>query len=89
MILFGTTGLPVGTAEVSLPDLDCSSLIATGLQPDSLYEITLNGLNVSTSTATVLPGVSAGTQRLRANAKGILLLDRNDLKNLRLRLTRV
>jgi hypothetical protein len=89
MILFGTTGSPVGTAEVSLPDLDCNSLIATGLQPDSLYEINLNGLNVSTSAATVLPGVSAGTQRLRANAKGILFWERNDFKNLRLRLTRV
>jgi hypothetical protein len=89
MILFGTTDSPVGTAEVSLPDLDCNSLIATGLQPDSLYEINLNGLNVSTSVATVLPGISAGAQRLRANAKGILLWQRNDLKDLRLRLTRV
>jgi hypothetical protein len=37
----------------------------------------------------VLPGVSAGTLRARANSKGILRLERRDLGNLRLRIARV
>jgi len=89
MVLFSATGNAIAAAEVSLLDLDCTSLLLTGLQPDAVYEFNLGGLNVSTSPTAVLPGVSAGTERLRANSKGILRLDRRDLGNLRLRIARI
>lgn len=89
MVLFSASGNPIAAAEVSLPDLGCTSLLLTGLQPDAVYELNLGGLNVSTSPNAVLPGVSAGTERLRANSKGILRLERHDLRNLRLRIARV
>jgi hypothetical protein len=88
MVLFNTTGTAIANAEVSLPDMACDSLILTGLQPDTLYELNLGGLNATSVPAPVLPGVSAGTHRLRANSKGILRLENHDLKNLRLRIAR-
>jgi len=53
-----------------------------------MYELNLGGLNATAVPAVVLPGVSAGTHRLRANSKGILRLENHDLKNLRLRIAR-
>jgi hypothetical protein len=69
--------------------LACESLILTSLQPNAVYELNLGGLNVSSSPNAVLPGVAAGTERIRANSKGILRLERRDLANLRLRFARV
>jgi hypothetical protein len=89
MVLFNATGVAIANAEVSLPDLNCDSLILTGLQPDAIYELNLGGLNATSVPGVVLPGVSAGTHRLRANSKGILRLENHDLKNLRLRITRL
>jgi heparin/heparan-sulfate lyase len=89
MVLFSSAGPVVDRGEVSLPELGCEALIVTGLQPDSVYELNFGGLNVSSSPNAVLPGVSAGTERLRANSKGILRLERRNLENLRLRIARV
>lgn len=89
MALFSSTGSVVSTGEVSLPDLGCETLIITGLHPDSVYELNLGGLNVSSSPAAVLPGVSAGTLRVRSNAMGVVRVKRQGLGNLRLRLARV
>ena len=89
LVLFSATGAPIADAEVSLPDLTCESLILTGLQPDAVYELNLGGLNATSVPGVVLPGVSAGTEKLRANAKGILRVSRPDLKNLRLRIARL
>jgi len=54
-----------------------------------MYELNFGGLNASTVPGTVLPGVSAGTEKLRTNAKGVLRSERKDLANLRLRIARV
>jgi hypothetical protein len=54
-----------------------------------MYELNLGGLNATSVPAAVLPGVSAGAERLRANSKGILRVARPDLKNLRLRIARI
>ena len=88
-VLFSTAASPVIIGEVSLPDLACDSLLITGLQSDALYELNFGGLNVSPSPGAVLPGVSAGTERLRSNSKGVLRLERRALGNLRLRIARV
>jgi len=74
---------------VSLPDLTCDALIASGLQPDALYELSFSGPNVSSSPASVPPGVLVDTVRLRANNKGVLRLEKPHLGNLRLRIGRI
>jgi hypothetical protein len=89
MVLFSSTSSPVSIGEASLPDLACESLIITSLQPDSLYELNFGGLNVSASPTAVLPGVSAGTLRVRTNAKGVVRVERRSLGNLRLRIAQV
>jgi hypothetical protein len=89
IVLFSTVGSMVSSGEVSLPDSACESLIITSLQPNSVYELNFGGLNLSSSPKAVLPGVAAGTERSRANSKGILRLERRDLANLRLRLARL
>ncbi len=87
VVIFSATDSAVGSAEISLPDLGCDSLIFTGLCSNCYYEMNLGGLNVSSSPAAVLPGVTAGTERLRANSKGILRLERPP-GNLRLRIAK-
>jgi hypothetical protein len=89
MVLFSTAATAVSSGETSLPDLPCDSLIITGLEPNSVYELILGGLNVSSLPNAVLPGVSAGSERIRSNDKGILRWERRDLRNLRLRIARV
>ena len=89
MVLFGASGSSVDAGEVSLPDIACDSLIITSLEPNSVYELNFGGLNVTASPGAVLPGVSAGTERVRANSKGILRVVGRKLDNLRLRLGRV
>jgi heparin/heparan-sulfate lyase len=89
IVLFSTTGSVANSGEVSLPDLACESLILTSLQPNAVYELNLGGLNVSSSPNAVLPGVATSTERIRANSKGILRIERRDLANLRLRFARV
>jgi hypothetical protein len=86
MVLFSAGGSGVDFGEVSLPDLACDSLIISGLQPESVYELNLGGLNVSSSSSAVLPGVSAGTQQVRSNSKGVLRIEGRGLGNLRLRI---
>jgi hypothetical protein len=88
-VLFGSTGAPISNAEASLPDVACDSILLTGLHPDAMYELNLGGLNATNVKDAVLPGVSAGAERLRANSKGILRMQRGDLKNLRLRIARI
>jgi hypothetical protein len=89
MVLFSTAGASITSGEVSLPTLACESLIITSLSPNSLYELNLGGLNVTSSPNAVLPGIIAGTERVRSNAKGVLRLEGKNLTNLRLRITRV
>lgn len=89
IVLFSSAGSTLSSGEVSLPDFACSSLLITSLYPDSVYELNFGGLNVSSSPAAVLPGISAGRLRVGANAKGVLRMERSDLSNLRLRIARI
>jgi len=89
MVLFSTAGLMVSAGEVSLPDLGCQSVIITSLQPNCVYELNFSGLNLTSSPKAVLPGVAAGAERIRANSKGVLRVERRDLADLRLRIARV
>ena len=89
IVLFAATGTVARAGEVSLPDLPCDALFASGLQPDALYELIFSGPNVSSSPAPVPPGVLVDTVRLRANNKGVLRLEKPHLGNLRLRIGRI
>ena len=89
MVLFSSTNSPVMIGEVSLPNLSCESLIISSLQPETVYELNFGGLNVSSASNAVLPGVSAGTERVRTNSKGVLRIERRPLDNLRLRVARI
>ena len=88
-VLFSTSDTASQGGEVSLPDLACDSLIVSGLLPDTVYELSFTGLNVSSSPAAVLPGVLADMLRLRTNGKGVLRLEKTNLGNLRLRIARI
>ena len=87
--IFGTSDSPAQEGEVSLPDVACDSLIASGLLPDTIYELSFTGPNVSSSPAAVLPGVLADQLRVRTNSHGVLRLEHAHLRNLRLRIGRV
>ena len=89
MVLFSTAGLIVSSGEMSFPDLACDTLIITSLEPNCVYELNFGGRNISSSPKAVLPGVAAGTERIRANSKGVLRVEHQDFANLRLRLVRV
>jgi hypothetical protein len=86
MVLFSSASGVVEAGEVSLPELGCDSLIITGLQPESVYELNFGGLNVSSSPAAVLPGVSAGTEHVRTSSSGVMRIVRRQLGNLRMRI---
>jgi hypothetical protein len=88
-VLFCSAGATVHEGEVSLPDLGCTSLMITSLEPEAIYELNFGGLNVSPSATAVLPGADAGTLRLRTNAKGIVRVEGRELSNLRLRIARI
>ncbi len=72
MVLFSAAGLRPWTSEkYRYPTLACDSLIITGLQPESVYELNLGGLNVSSvtrgSTARGFGGHSAGSIELQGS----------------------
>ena len=74
---------------MSLPDVACDSLIAFGLLPDTIYELSFTGSNVSSSPTAVLPGVLADMLRLRTNGQGVLRLEHSHFGNVGLRIARV
>jgi len=64
-------------------------LLITDLQPDSVYELNIAGLNITQSPSAVQPGIPVSTLRIRSNEKGIVRADVRRLGNLRLRIARV
>ena len=89
VVLFGASGNAIDHAEVSLPGLACDSLLLTDLQPESVYELSFSGLNVSDSPDATLPGVLTSVFQERANANGVLRIENRHLENLRFRVARV
>jgi hypothetical protein len=75
--------------EVYFPNLACESLIVSGLQPDTVYELSFTGPNVAVSPESALPGVLIDMLRLRSNSKGLMRLDRPCCGDLNLRIARV
>jgi hypothetical protein len=88
-VLFASSDSAPHGGEVSLPNLSCDSLIASGLQPDTVYELSFTGPNVPSSSASALPGVLTDMLRLRSNSQGVLRLEKPHCGDLRLRIARV
>lgn len=88
-VLFCSEGSVLNRGEVSLPDLGCDSLILTSLHPESIYELSFSGLNVSDSPTAALPGVLTDVVRIRSNNKGVARIEKQHFDNLRLRIARV
>ncbi len=89
VVLFGASGRAVDHAEVSLPELACDSLLLTGLQAESAYELSFSGLNVSDAQGATLPGVLKDVLQSRTNAKGVLQIENKHFENLRLRIAQI
>ncbi|MBS1851581.1 MAG: heparinase II/III family protein [Acidobacteria bacterium] len=87
-VLFSASGNRIDQAEVSLPGLACHSLLLTGLQPGALYELSLSGLNVSDAPDATLPGVLKNVLHARANEKGVLRMEGENFREIRLRIAR-
>jgi hypothetical protein len=89
VVLFRSSGHAIDQAEVSLPGLACDSLLLTGLHPESIYELSFSGLNVTDAPDATLPGVLKDVASSRANEKGILQIENKHFQNLRLRIARI
>jgi len=88
-VLFATSESASRGGEVSLPELPCTSLTLSSLQPNAVYELCFYGPNVPSPPAAALPGVETDLLRIQTNPHGILRLDKGLSGNLRLRITRV
>jgi hypothetical protein len=89
MVLFGSAKTTISRGEASLPDLACSSLLITSLEPESVYEVSFSGLNVSDSPTATLPGVLKDVLHILTNDKGVLQIENQHLGNLRVRLAKI
>ena len=85
-VLFARSESASRGGEVTLPELPCTSLTLSSLQPNSVYDLRFYGPNVSSSTAAALPGVETEALRVQTNPHGILRIDRKISGNLRLRI---
>jgi hypothetical protein len=75
-VLFATSESASRGGEVSIPEIECTSLIASSLEPNTVYELRFYGPNVSTSPAAALPGVETVQFRITTNRSGVLRLDK-------------
>lgn len=87
-LLFAHGALPLLNGEVTLPGLPCASLLASGLDPNAIYEIRVTGPNIASSSKAAAPGIPLKTIRTRANGKGIARIELDNPGNVRLRISR-
>lgn len=74
-VIFATSESAKHGGEVSLPQIQCTSLIASSLQPNTVYEVRLYSPNVSSSSSSAPPGIQTEQWRVRTNDSGVLTLD--------------
>jgi heparin/heparan-sulfate lyase len=88
-ILFSTSESSRLGGEVSLPDIRCTSLIASRLQPNTFYEMRFYGPNVSSSPAAAPPGVETDHLSVETNRAGVLRLQKAMTGNLGIHIVRL
>jgi len=89
MALFNTAGSPLVEGEASLPALACKNLYLTGLKENARYEVIFAGPNITTPTSVAGPGIAVKTEHLRANDKGVAMLEVDGAHAVRLRFQQV
>jgi Heparinase II/III-like protein len=89
MALFSTGDSPLMEGEVTLPAVACRKLYLTGLKENARYEIILSGPNITTPTSIAAPGVVVKTEQIRANDKGVAVLDVDGTNTVRLRFQQI
>jgi hypothetical protein len=89
MALFSTGDSPLVEGEATLPAIACKKLYLTGLKENARYEIIFAGPNITTPTSIAAPGVAVKTEHIRANNKGIAMLDVDGGHTVRLRFQQV
>ena len=87
--MFNTTDSALVEGEVSLPALACKNLYLTGLTENARYEVIFAGPNITTPASIAGPGVTVQTEHLRANDKGVAILDVDGAHTARLRFQQV
>jgi len=88
-ILFSTSESARLAGEVSLPDIRCTSLMASRLQPNTVYEVRFYGPNVSSSPTAAPPGVETHHLRVETNSAGVLRLEKAITGNVRIHIARL
>jgi len=67
-----TTELPVVSGEVTVPDVNSETLIATGLKPESKYQLDLTGGKTKTWGGGLFQGVHLWTTTAETDRSGVL-----------------
>jgi len=86
LALFATAEVPVVSGEVTVPDIDCETLITTGLKPESKYELTLTGGKTKTWGGGLFQGVRLWSTTADTDRAGVLRVPFKGHKDARLRL---
>ena len=85
LALFATADVPVLSGEVTVPDLETETLIATGLKPESKYELDLTGGKAKTSVGGLFQGVHLWSATADTDRSGVLRIPFKGHKDGRLR----
>jgi hypothetical protein len=83
--VFATAEVPVISGEVTVPDIESETLIATGLKPESKYELTLTGGKTKTWGGGLFQGVRLWSTTADTDRSGVLRIPFRGHKDARLR----
>jgi len=88
-VLFATSESARLGGELSVPDIRCTSLMASRLEPNAVYEVRFYGPNVPSSPAVALPGVETGHLRVDTNSAGVMRLEKAMTGEVRVHIVRL
>ena len=75
--------------EATMPAMSSSELLSSGLEANARYEFTFGGPNITTPATSVQPGVVVKTETVRANEKGIAVVNLGEMRGVRVRFKRI
>jgi hypothetical protein len=87
LVLFATSEVAVISGEVTVPDIESETLIATGLKPESKYSLELTGGKTKTWGGGLFQGVHLWSATADTDRAGILRIPFKGHKDARLRLS--
>jgi hypothetical protein len=86
LAVFATTDVPVLSGELTVPDIECETLIVTGLKPGSKYELELTGGKTKTWGGGLFQGVHLWSSTADTDHAGVLHVPFKEHKDARLRM---